>query len=405
MLHYAMRFFSGQVKVTVQGKFTERFLNVLSRRKIKIWDIEKHEGILIFFVANSDVKRLKKPARECAVSYEVGQTDGLPKVYEKYRRRFMLVSGIFICVLSLAALSQFIWSVRVVGNETLTEEFILEQLEKHDVKAGTFKQSLDLADIINTLKLEIPELAFIAINFNGTVADIEIKERVPKPLDRDPTELRNIIAKHDGQIETIEVYEGHRLVEAGDVVQKGDLLVSSAVPLINEDVYFVPSDAKIEARIWESGTIKAPRIASLKVITNNEEKRYSINFSGFMINLHLNTSISMPTYDTIRSEEKLTLPFGIETDISLICDTAREYYTLTRVQNDEELIALCEAKLVDFEKTLGLSELVDIKKDIEITDDAVYLHFTIEGIMDIVEYAVLTDLDLQNNEDNQTEDE
>ena len=211
------------------------------------------------------------------------------------------------------------------------------------------------------------------------------RERVPVPDSRDPQEIRNLVASRDGQIEVLEVYEGIAMVSRGDTVQKGDLLVSGAIPSEQVGTRYVASDARILARTWKTGTIEAKRVATAQWPTGRQQMRHTLLIGDFSINLYWNSGISMDEYVTLYREKYFTLPWGVTLPIGLRTQALCETATVSRVQSDEELEQLCLAKLQDVVDSLEVEQVLETTHQLEITSEGASLRFEVTCLESIAQ--------------------
>ena len=223
MLYRLFMLFDGFVKVRATGIFAERFINLASHAKIRMWDIERGDGELRLTVSAISFGKLRQVARAAGVRLKIEQKNGLPFIYKKYRRRKALILGAAVFILSIYAGSLILWDIEVTGCEQLSPKAVEQTLEKLVVRSGAYISKIDIAKTEQLAMLEIAELSFIAINIKGVRANVEIRERVPVPSPMTPARVRSLAASCDGLIERMEVYKGAAMVERGMSVQKGDI--------------------------------------------------------------------------------------------------------------------------------------------------------------------------------------
>lgn len=60
----------------------------------------------------------------------------------KYRKRVGIVAGILLFFGILAFLGNFVWTIEVVGNETVSSDEILDFLKEEGLKIGSYKSAL-----------------------------------------------------------------------------------------------------------------------------------------------------------------------------------------------------------------------------------------------------------------------
>ncbi len=383
MFYRLLMLFGGAVRIRATGTFVERFINLAARDGVRMWDIERGEGELYFKLPARSFRRLRRAARASGVRLRVVGRQGLPFVYGKYRRRAALWLGAVLFIGSLFAASRFLWDIEIIGCESLDPAYVEETLSELGVRRGSYISGIDVAQTQQLAMLKMEELSFIAINIKGVRAEIEIRERVPVPESKTLEGVRSLAASYDGLIESIDVYRGTSLVKRGASVQKGDILVSGEVPSETGEARYVAAEAKVIARTWRTGRIVAKREATARVYTGRSKSRYTLQLPFCSIKLYIDSSISWPEYDKITKEYRAQL-FGAELPIGIKADLYGEVLVLTRVQTDEELEALCLAKLDEtVAKLTPGRELQAVRHWIEIDEEGAQLKFEIEALEDI----------------------
>lgn len=252
----------GTIKVTLRGKNQERAINMASARGIFIWDIKKQGDDLDLKVRTSGFSALRNIADENDFELEVRDKKGLPFFKNVIRRRMAFIFGGIFFMLAMYLLSSFVWSVDVSGNKTVSRENIIMAAARHGVYPGAAKWSFSRSEAENALLNEVEDLSYVEIDLKGVKARIKVVEKI-MPL-KDTNGPRNIVAKKDGMIERILVLDGQPRVKTGDVVAKGDILISGLV-IPEPNPYMDPAEqgdlepslvkarGEVRARVWYEG--------------------------------------------------------------------------------------------------------------------------------------------------------
>jgi len=114
---------------------------------------------------------------------------------------------LFISML-MYILSNFIWNIEINGLENLNKEDIIESLEKNGLKVGSKKNNVIPKEIVNNIRLQREDIAWIGIEIKGTNAKVEIVEATEKPDIIKEDEYCNIIANKKGVITKINALNG-----------------------------------------------------------------------------------------------------------------------------------------------------------------------------------------------------
>jgi len=228
-----LRFWRGTISFRVEGRFLERFLNLAARAKIPIWDGIRKEQCFCGKTLAERESELRAIAEKVQLQWENTSLSGAPKLWQSYGKRFGILLGAAILLLSGILSQQFVWKITVHGNETVSSQQVLDLANELGLRKGVWKHQLDVIELADTMTVQLEPVSWTAINLLGTVAEIEIVERVMPPELLNEETPCNVVASHEGQIVELDVYEGAKMRKIGDGVKEGDLIVSGIV----EDKY------------------------------------------------------------------------------------------------------------------------------------------------------------------------
>ena len=143
----------------------------------------------------------------------------------KYKKRKIFIGSLIVILLFIFGISNFIWNIEIKGNTVISKEEILQNLNDNGLKIGTLKQKIDSKEIINNMRLQRNDIAWIGINITGTNAIVEVVEADEKPEIIDENEYCNVVSDKEGVITKINVQNGTALVKEGDIIKKGSILI------------------------------------------------------------------------------------------------------------------------------------------------------------------------------------
>ena len=377
-----LQYFSGYVSITVEGYYIEKFINLCNNNNILLWNLKRENSIILH--TNIDVKQFKQLKAICKKTkckVKINNKKGIPFVIKKYRKRKFFIIFLLLIIFVIFFLSNFIWNIEIKGTNSIKTEEIISLLESEGLTIGKWKRDIDVKDIINEIRLQRDDVAWVGINIKGTNAIVEIVEADAKPEIIDENEYCNIIADKEGIISKITSQNGTSLVKEGDVVTKGDILIAGWMEGKYTGKQYVHARGEIEAKVWYTNTQKIYLREKQKRNTGKEETTYSVKLNNFQINF--NKSIpNFQKYDTIETCKKLRLFSDFYLPIELIEYTHQEYEEIVVIHSIEE------AKQIGIEKaTEALKENIENK---EITDRQInvkteYDYIEVEVIYEIKE--------------------
>lgn len=344
-----VNFLRGSVEVEVTGAFPERFLNLCAQEGVGFWALEWPDGnTLRLRTARRDKKRLEPLARRVMCQLSFRRSAGVPAFLSGFRRRYALLLGFALCLCAVAVLSRFVLTVEVEGNERVPTQAILQELARLGVRPGAYGPAIDARQTGNEALLALEELSWISINLRGTRAQVLVRERTPKPEIVDESVPAHVVADGSGIITDMEVFTGQALVQEGDTVLEGEVLISGLVELrepqyseVDFGTLTVRAAGTVRARTWRTLTAVIPLEAQGKVYTGREVSRWSLTIFSHRLQFYKNGGISYERYDKIKNTHILTLPGGREMPLTLTRERIREYDRSTlsiNAQAGEELL-------------------------------------------------------------------
>lgn len=367
------------------GKNADRTAAILMRSGANIRNMRREGDDLLFTVPIYDCRPLEKVLTHCKVDFRRLRDHGLPRLISRYRRRIGIPIGIALFLAIIWASGQFIWTVEVVGNHTVSDSEILANLSELGCGVGTYIPSIDFDSLHSSYLTNHRNISWIAVNIDGTSASVEVRETLTAPPVPDENTPHNLIAAEDGVVQSLEIYRGTSSVSAGELVRKGQLL-ASGISETKKGFNLVHARGKVLAEVKRTITVEIPLEKDEKIPTGRKFSEKSLNFFGFSVKLFKNTG-NLPTEcDKIEREYKLCF-FGVVEVPVKIHETAYEEYSLSkRLLTEEEARAEAYAVLRErCRETVEGSELISRTVSAGIKDGAYVIECRLGMITDIAE--------------------
>ena len=240
----------GIVRLNMRGTSPERFLNLCTLAGLNVWQVKKEQENLLFYMEIRDFKRCAPLARKAGVRLHIVEKCGLPVFLWRNRKRKGWAVSFVLFFLLLLFLAQFVWEIDWSGNRRYTESELNHYLQTLQIEEGIPKKRISCA------RLEVP-----------------IRQEV------ESGEACDLAAVSDARITSVVVRSGIPLVQAGDTVEKGQLLVSGTVPITDDggeeiSSYRVRADADIYGIRERVGRKELPLWREMR--TETGKKRYGI---------------------------------------------------------------------------------------------------------------------------------
>ena len=326
----------GYVSISIEGFFNERFINICNNKKIFLWNLERKNGTtLCANIGISDFKKIKEVCKKTKCKVKINQKKGMPFIFERYKKRKIFLLLIIIFISFIAISSNYIWNIEIRGLNKINENELLEQLQENGFEVGKTKGRINTNEIINKIRLERNDISWMEINLKGTNAIIDIVEAEEKPNLVDEKAYCDIVSNTSGIIEKITAEKGTALVCKGDIVEKGTILIGGYMEGKYTEKRNVHAKGEIRAKVWHTKKKKSKYIREEKILTGREEKKYSIKFNNFQINLYKSIP-NFENYDKINESKKIKLFSNFYLPIIIYKDTYKEIeYKKTTYGKDE----------------------------------------------------------------------
>ena len=335
----------GYVKVSVEGYYIERFINICTNNKIIIWNLKRDKNIrLELNVRLRDFKEILKIAKKTKCKAKIKNKKGIPFILHRYRKRKIFAFLLLILMVLIIFSSNFIWNIEIKEEKGMLLEGIMEDLEQSGLKIGEWKQKVNTKEIINKVRLKRNDIAWMGIELSGTNVIVKIVKSDEKPQIIDENEYCNIVSNKTGVITKINAQNGTANVKPGDTINIGTPLILGWLEGKYTGIRYVHAKGEIQAKVWYTKNKKIYYNQEIKRETGNEENSYIIKINNFKINLP-KSLLKFEIYDTITVEKKFKIFSDFYLPISIEKTTYKEQ------EEKEKNYSVEEAK------TQGIKEL------------------------------------------------
>ena len=305
------KFLYGYVIIEIYGMDTERFVNICMRRGIEVWGTVPVENGIRLVIFRNDFFRIRSIARKCRVKVTVKKKCGLNHTFNMYRKRYAMFAGIVICVAICVVSSRFVWLVEINGVQNSDINGIIETLDKLGIKNGALKSKIpEGMEIKRAIISENDNIAWAWLYIEGAKARVEIYEQTIPPEIIDKDTPCDIVAACDGSIQRMIVRNGEEIVQVGDAVSSGDVIVSGKVAAYKEgspeSYIYVHSMADVMAYTSHKKSGDYKLYYESRTPTGKRRNMYSLEFFGKIYTLPFK-GISYDNYDTSEKRTEITV--------------------------------------------------------------------------------------------------
>ena len=378
-----------------------RVINMMMRENLFANGIRITDGVLVFDLPLYKKRKLDRLFKKYGFTYNKYTLSGIPYYALIYRKRVGLMIGTIVLITLIYVSSSFVWRVNVIGNETLDDTKITEDLQELGFGVGSYIPSVDVKLLANEFLLSHPELAWMSINIIGNCVDIRVREAIiqEEPSDNGKGLPSVLVASRDGFIERIELENGEIIKNVGQTVREGETIISGVIEMADGSFRLVRSAAKVYAKTSHTFTVEIPYTRTVKNEVALENRQYSLIFFSSLINLPIVSSKPSQKALTHESTVYLTLPGDISLPVGIM--TRRYYKTVEQEimidrSRAEELARREISRIISTE--YHDSEVIAITRAPLECEDSYKLEVTLTCIENIAyEKVITTDDYIKNN--------
>lgn len=243
-----------KVRIVVNEN-SNKFLNYLIYNKIYYDSLNKYNEYFVLDISYDDYLYIRRRYKCHIVKYY-----GKKNIVNMYENNKYVLLSLIISFMLLFLLCNTIFDIKINSDNKDIINIINNSLSDNGI--GVYKRKVSF-DKLNSIKNKILEdnkdtLEWIEIREKGCIYYIDVTPRVKSNNNVDNALPSNIVAEKDGVIKHIVVHRGSKVIDNGDYVKKGDILISGNI-IKNENVIDkVHSEGVIYAETWKTVNISIP---------------------------------------------------------------------------------------------------------------------------------------------------
>lgn len=373
MMRWFSHYWHGYLRIRFSGLSPERFFNLCSANHIEIWKLQSIQDSYEGFMTVADYRKCRPLVRKARVRLRILNRLGLPFFLQKNKKRKSFFFGFLFFFILLYSCSLFIWDISFEGNYRYTDDMLLHYFNQLDIQYGMMKHKISCEDLEAELRNHFPEITWVSARVSGTRLLVKLKENevlssVPEK-DESPSE---IVASEDGIITRMVVRQGIPEVSVGDTVEKGQILVSSRVPVTNDSeelvtTHYVHADADIYARTTNVWEISFPNLHNVSVNTGKHRTGWYIRLSDWRTLFMLPVK-QEETWKFTTQEHQVKLFADFYLPVYYGKTEGKEYSTYERFYTEAEKKTIADHAWKELEENLMEKGVHIIENNVKILD-------------------------------------
>ena len=245
---FIYRFLIGYVTIVFSGKNAEKLLNLFAKNNIKSWNMIYKNGYIKGSVDIASFKRIRTIKKDFNIKIHIESKHGLPFIINKYKKRSGILAGAVLFFIILKVMSLFLWNIEVNGQKYVKAETVISECESLGIHKGMYIKNIDTKNMPQKLVLLNNKLAWASFNIEGSKLTVDISEIAKNSHGKNMPS--NIKSNYDGIITKINASSGDVLVQIGDTVKKGDILISGVKESLSSTL-FLRSSGEVYATTVE----------------------------------------------------------------------------------------------------------------------------------------------------------
>lgn len=386
MIKYILSLIFGRCKFFFDSANAEKIIEIIKNNDLTNEPIKKDGDCYSVILPELNSKKLRSLINEKNIECEMKRLFGLPMIFDRYKYRPGILIGAMLFFSVIILSGRMVWDVEVSGNKTVSDTEIITALENRGFHPGVLIKDVDFDMLQNNCLIDEDDLAWVSVNMDGNLARVEVREKRVVPIENPLKQGRfaNIVAAEDGVIEICRIRSGKAVVEKGDTVKKGEILVSGIIDVGEDRVRYEYADGEVFAKVYREIVSYVPFEYVRETPIGEKKREIQLKIFGKIINLSDRGSIDDSFYGKITEEEKLSLPFGISLPVLMQTTEYSRLRKETVLLSESEALSMARAdvalKLKDMSESF---QLLSKSEKSDVSDSGVKVTLCVYGVTDI----------------------
>ena len=233
----------GVIRAAELPEHKNEALPYMQKNGVYFFNVHDEGGVTAFtvpakYAKDEGLMKLCRTERQRGLLYDL----------KKLLRRPGLIAGAVIFAAALSASRMILWDVRYEPGGGEDTAGVMKLARENGLYSGAPRAGIDRRRIENLILLGCPDVGYVRINVTGTVAVVVTDSRmmVPAPEKRKSPDL---CASEDGYVIRYETYAGRAVVERGQTVKRGDVLISGTYETHHHGTVTTAAEGKVYALV------------------------------------------------------------------------------------------------------------------------------------------------------------
>lgn len=332
---------SWPVAVTVEGLNLGRLVRLAGERGIRLTGLRRvSPKRMTALVKENELPALQDLAFAGGWRLTQGDRKGAGRIVQWAHGRWLLAAALCMGVIALVLCSQVVWRIDIEGGGPYQAD-IRGAVMELGIRTPMLRKQVDLGALRDALEWRYPRLAWVECGWRGTALVVRPVEGALPDEKRAEDAVMDVVAARDGVIQSIVTVSGTPVVQPGDVVREGEVLIRGEERTSEGAVKPVAARGSVTARVWIGASVRMATTERVTEYTGNEQQVWTLHTPWF--DLWPTEECSYEQYDTSVSETALC---GMFFPVKLRSERRMEAAISTRTRDREELEAEAYAAAV-----------------------------------------------------------
>ena len=245
---YIWYFLQGYAMMELEAANIDRLLFELSRRGLRLRHVRRVSyTVLRAEVSRGQLRQVEELLQRQGGTMRICRRRGSWAMAMQARRHLALLGVLLLAATGAFFLSTRCLRIEVVGNAEVSEYELYHIAAEQGAVPFSAKRRETLRAIEQAVWARFPELTYVYASYAGACLRLEVREPYAAP-EIHAMEPCSVYAAWDGVITSITVYRGKAMVQPGDRVQAGDLLIAGGY-FVGEQEFCVHADGEVLAQV------------------------------------------------------------------------------------------------------------------------------------------------------------
>lgn len=324
---------AGCLKVRVTGADIPGIMTAAAAKGVCMQEISREDYFTVVGAISAEqFGCLSKIVERYGGEVRIVDRKGFTYHAQKWWNRPVFLIGMLLLLSLSVFLPSRILFVRVQGNSIVESQKILEQAAFCGIHFGASRREVRSEKVKNLLLQAVPELQWIGVNTHGCVAEISVTERAQEQEVKKKQGVAHVVAGMDGVIESCTVTSGKGMCVPGEVVTKGQILISGYEDC-GRCIYATGASGEVYGKTSRQIQAVLPDLTLKRQQPEKSWVQYGIRIGKKQINFCKDSGIPPSRCVKIVKEYQLMLPGGFVLPAVWIVEQYQTYDILKSYQD------------------------------------------------------------------------